>query len=345
MIIKRSFNYDGNVAPEVYNLLNHLPDETLHNLDYGKGHPLAIYNESVSRIIKAFNKVLNIYEKRDIFNEFPTSDFIELLEEQKELLHAMHSHFDDCYQILKITSPYPDTEKIPAKKMKSIKRSAYSWLNNFKHPGIKYFVDNTESYRTFLGKIVNKIKHEQARLRGITVIMDQQQYLGYYIEIIGLNKDNIAKLPDPKIHPGGTAFSFSRDLAFHFYNLYETSFYLKKSLELSFHKLYNISIEYEKIEVDYPDFKDMAKRISNLNIEFFLDEYSKPNPIIVYIEKDKELILKIDSPWYKSYIPNVIKVYWLYEHDGITEYCAMPYFDYYLKNLPIGALPKLLQKE
>ncbi len=102
MIIKRSINCDGNVAPEVYNLLHHLLDDTLHNMDYRKGHPLAIYNESLSRIIKAFTKVLDLHEKHDSFSEFPTSDFLELLEEQKEILDSLHSHFDDCYQYLKL---------------------------------------------------------------------------------------------------------------------------------------------------------------------------------------------------------------------------------------------------
>lgn len=344
MIIKRSINYDGNIAPEVYNLLNHLPDETLHNIDYRKGHPLAIYNESLSRISKSFTKVLDLYEKHDSFNEFPTSDFLELLEEQKELLHSLHSHFDDCYQILKVTSPYPNVKEIPQKQIKNLERSTYSWLNRFRHPGIKYFADNTEYYRTFLGKIVNKIKHEQARLRGISIKMDQQQYLGYYVEVIGLNKENIAKLPDPKIHPGGTAFSFSRDLSFHFYNIYAISHYLKKSLEQSFKQLYGIKVEHKKIEIEYLDFEDISRRISNLSLEFFLDEYSKPHPLVFYIDKNnsKELTLKMDNPWYKSYIPNVIQVYWLYEHDGATEYCAMPYFDYCLKYLPMKSLPELL---
>lgn len=78
MILKRSTKIDGNIAPEVYNLLQNLPDDVIHNQDYGKGHPSAIYHESLSRIIKAFSKVLDLYEKHDILNDFPTSDFLEL---------------------------------------------------------------------------------------------------------------------------------------------------------------------------------------------------------------------------------------------------------------------------
>lgn len=228
-----------------------------------------------------------------------------------------------------------------------MERNTYNWLYKFKNPGIEYFVSNTEDYRVSLGKIVNKIKHEQARLRGITIKMDQQSYIGYFVEITGLNKNNISKLPDSKIHPLGTAFSFSRDLPFHFYNLYEISHYLKKSLELSFQEFYDISIENRKTEVNYPDFGEIAKRLSDLDIHFFMDEYSKPQPLIIYTDKEdnKKLTIKIDETWYKSYIPEVIEVYWLYEPDGVTEYCAMPYYDYLLRYLPIKSWPKLLHKE
>ncbi|WP_048190679.1 hypothetical protein [Methanobacterium sp. SMA-27] len=92
MKIKRSMEYDGNIAPEVYNLLHHLPDEVLHNHDYGKGHPLAIYNESLNRIGKAFSKVLDLYEKHNSYNEFSTENHLKLVEEQKELLHSLHAH-------------------------------------------------------------------------------------------------------------------------------------------------------------------------------------------------------------------------------------------------------------
>lgn len=144
-----------------------------------------------------------------------------------------------------------------------------------------------------------------------------------------------------------SAFSFSRDLPFHFYNLYEISHHLKKSLELSFQQLYDINIKEEKTEVNYPDFADIAKRLSNLDFQFFMDEYYKCTPLI-YPDSDKnELILKLDDPWFKPwfklYTPRVIQVYWLYESDGITEYCAMPYYDYCLKYLPPGAIPKLLK--
>lgn len=345
MILKRSIIHDGNIAPDVYNLLKCLPDEYLHNLEYGKAHPLAIYNESLNRIIKAFSKVLDIYLKHNYFEEFEDDDFLELLDRQKELLHSIHSHFDDCYQIIKVTSPYPNIEGISKKDLKKLERSPYYWLNYFKNPGIKLFTRKTENYRVFIGNIVNKIKHEQARLRGITIKMDQQLYLGYFVEVVGVNKKYVSKLPDLDIHPFGTAFSFARDLFFHFYNLYEISYYLKESLELSFNKNYDSPLKYEKVKVSYPDFGNIAKKLSELDNYFFLDEYSKPHPIIIYEDREdnnKMITLKLDSPWYRPYIPNIVEVKWHYESDGITEHSVMPYIDYCFRYLPIKSLPKLL---
>lgn len=60
--------------------------------------------------------------------------FLNYLDEQKELLHSLHSHFDDCYQILKVTSPYPENETIPPRKMRDLERKAHNWLHYFKHP-------------------------------------------------------------------------------------------------------------------------------------------------------------------------------------------------------------------
>ncbi len=337
MIIKRGMNRDGNIAPEVYNLLINLPDEVLHNLKYGKGHPLAIYNSSINRIMKAFSKVLDIYEKNISLNQFPKKEFLELLEEQKELLHSLHSHFDDCNQIIKVTSTYPDIKNISSKERKNLERSTYRWLEYFKNPGFKYFLDNTKDYRKLVGGIVNKIKHEQALVMGISIKIDQIQSIGYFIEVVGVNKKHISKLPDSKIHPFGTAFSFPRDLAFHFYNLYVISHYLKKSLDFSFKKLYNIEVNYKETNVNYPDFGHIAKRISDLDFNFFPDEYNKPHPLIVYTnqEDNKELKLNLDDPWYFFNNPQVVELYWYIEPDGVTEYCAMPYFDYFLRYLPI----------
>jgi len=333
---------DGNIAPEVYNLLNHLPSEVLHNVEYRKAHPLAIYHESINRILKSFSKILDIYEKNILLNRFPNSEFEELLEEQKELLHSLHSHFDDCNQIIKVTSPYPTNDLPKNKILKKLERSTYRWFEYFENPGFNYFIDVTKGYRTFIGRIVNKIKHEQGRLKGISIKMDQQQCVGYFIEIVGVNKEHSSKLPDTVIHPFGTAFSFSRDLSLHFYKLYEISHYLKKSLEKSFQK-YEIQIEYKKIEVDYLDFWSIANRISDLEISFFPDEYSKLHPMINCNERNniKELTLNLDQPWYKPHIPETVSVYWLCEPDGVTEFSVMPYFDYFLRYLPIESLPKL----
>lgn len=86
MLIKRSIECNGNIGPEVYDLLHNLPDEKLSCRDFKKGHPLAIYNTSLARIMNAFSGVLDEYEKiEESSSEIPTSQFLNLLETQKEL--------------------------------------------------------------------------------------------------------------------------------------------------------------------------------------------------------------------------------------------------------------------
>lgn len=77
-----------------------------------------------------------------------------------------------------------------------------------------------------------------------------------------------------------------------------------------------------------------------------MDEHSKPHPLVVYEQdkNNKSLSMKLDYPWYKFNIPNVVKVYWLAEPDGVTEYYALHYYDYLLKYLPIKSWPELLFK-
>ena len=109
LIIKRSIESDGNIKPEVYNLLNNLPEEVLHHKSYGLLHPLGIYNRSLSRITDAFSDVLTEIKrfKKDIgpigvhSKEHVSFESLNLLKAQKELLYSFQSHIDDCYHILK----------------------------------------------------------------------------------------------------------------------------------------------------------------------------------------------------------------------------------------------------
>lgn len=307
MIIKRSIKNDGNIYPEAYNLLNNLPDEVLLHKLYGNLHPLGIYNRSLSRISKNFLEVLNelkqveekIRDSKVYPRDFPDYEPSKLLKSQRELLYSIQSHFDDCFRILKVTSPYPDMENIKSKQRKSMKRFLPSWLSISKHPTYPAFKTNIQEYKSFIDLVVNKLKHEQGNLRDIVRYNDyeiREKRLGYFVET-GVSPDGESVGPDLSIHPHRRGFSYSMDLSIHFYNIYEISYHLKNALIKSFTKQHNIILKDEfYFKEDSTDFKDVVERICELNLRFFSEEYAKPIPMIEWdSNSENELILSIDK--------------------------------------------------
>jgi hypothetical protein len=307
LIIKRSIKNDGNIKPEAYNLLNNLPDEVLFHKLYGSIHPLGIYNRSLSRISKNFLDVLNelkqvkekITDSKDYPKDFKGYSPSRLLGFQKELLYSIQSHFDDCFRILKVTSPCPDIDKIKSKRKKSMERSLSSWLFISKHPSFLDFKKNIQEYKSFIDLIVNKLKHEQGNLRDIVRFNEfeiREKRLGYFVET-GISFEGESVGPDLSIHINGKGFSYSRDLSVHFYNIYEISHYLKDALIKSFKKRNNISLHYKfYFKEKSNDFNEIAGKLCKLNLRFFNEEYAKPLPIIEWNPNDKNrLILALDK--------------------------------------------------
>jgi hypothetical protein len=315
---------DGNLYPEVYNLLRELPNEALNFSLHKERHPLAIYNRSLIRLQKSFFNILDILGVLDKDPEKIEEQFDRLLEWQKELLYSLQSHMDDCYKILKVTSPLDD--KITTKRTEV-------WLTKSKHPSYAYFSENIKEYRDHIGLIVNKIKHHQARLRKVTIERGYNLH-GYYIEGTDLSREGeIMSCPDREIHPNSTAFSFSRDLCYHFYKIYEISFYLKKSLIKAFKNLYNIEInDLSYCKDENKSFGSIAKKIENINLDFFPDEYDKLIPLISLTESgnNEVLTMKMDKLWFKP-IPYNFSLYFYLEMDGVTEYVEQPYMTYHFE--------------
>ena len=123
-----------------------------------------------------------------------------LLDAQEHFLYSLEEHFDDCYSILDCF--FPD---------RSIRK---------KNAQVKLFTKRLKPYSDLVGALVNKMKHRNARLRGIILSRGNQIVPGYFLE--GVHPDG-ALGPDLHIHksPGGlTAFSFFRDLRLHFVELF-----------------------------------------------------------------------------------------------------------------------------
>jgi hypothetical protein len=188
MIIKRSLECDGNVKPEVYNFLKHLPQEVLHHSSYNYIHPFGIYNRSFKPIINGFSEVLKELNKVEdeiepfkADNKFVGFESSNLLRAQKELLYSIQSHIDDCYHILKATTAYPNMDEFNSRIRRSMGRSPYQWLIHT-NPTVFDFKDNIQEYKSFIDVIVNKLKHEHRRLRDIIYISNFEKRVGYFVE-------------------------------------------------------------------------------------------------------------------------------------------------------------------
>jgi hypothetical protein len=335
MIIKRSIHKDGNILPEAYNYLVNLPDKSSHHLEYGEFHPLDIYNSSIGRIIKAFSTLINELKNVREAREIKVKNLDSILESQKELLHSLHSHVDDCNKILKITSPFENIDQLNSNRKKQVTRSLHSWHLYFKNPYYKYFEEKTRKFRTF-GKIVNKIKHHQARLRLIS-IENLEYSLGYYVEGKITKDENVIVCPDLQIHPDFTAFSFSRDMALNFYILYFISYYLSKSLIKLNKKEYELSIPYSPCEATYTsDLKEIGKYIQDYNLNYFPDEYLKQVPLVsISGSNDINLILNLDENFLKAPDRSKLTVFFYQEGYSKVSHVIRPYVDFMSKKYNI----------
>jgi hypothetical protein len=339
LIIKRTEKKNGNIAPKAYDILYNLPEMSLDYYKFPERHPMGIYNYSLSRILKSFIyiiKQIEIIENKQISKSSELTRSMDiLLIIYSELLHALHAHIDDCFRILKIVSPYPTKEmnNLSSKKRNNVKRSAYKWLKEFNHPSYKNFEKNIAEYRNHIGSIVNKMKHNHARLRLISIDMEGFEVLGYYVEGIDVNKDNkIISCPDTKIHPNYTAFSFNRNLRFHFYYIYEISHYLQEALVFALEKEYNFKPTNFKPYINYnTDFDVVATKVQNLDIAFYFDEYEKSLPQILIKKNDNDIKLTLKLIDNKvQYNINGIRVNFFQEMDAVTEIVKRPYMDYFL---------------
>lgn len=219
--ITRRQRAHGSLQPAVLSTLVGLPDQALHHLAHNLRPPVGIYNLSMGRVLRAFTATL---DELDLAASAPWTDKgvkfdpAKLLAAQTELLEAMLSHIDDGYQILRACHPPQPGVEEPF---------ADTWLANARHPSVAFFKQSVEPYRTDIAAIVNKVKHEHGQLRCVAFTDGHIQTAGYYLE--GVDADGVA-IPDPRVHPNDTAFSFDRDLRLHFVQLFEIGSALKGAL-------------------------------------------------------------------------------------------------------------------
>ena len=164
----------------------------------GLRHPLGTYNTSIGLVEDRIAKVVGLLSRKKG----------GLLEAQESLLHGLMQHLDDCMNILEGFTV--DSQEF--------KRNAH----------VKTYSRGVKKYRSHIGKVTGRIKHQQGRLTSLTARLRAGSFAGYFVSV-GLENGSVG--PDPDIHPNITAFSFNRDLRFHLYHLLQVSASLAQAVE------------------------------------------------------------------------------------------------------------------
>ena len=171
-------------------------------------------------------------------------------------------------------------------------------------------------YRNHVAKMVNKIKHEQGRLRLICHESALGQIIGYFIES---SDENGVIGPDPEIHIlGQTAFSISRDLRFHLCGI----FFVAAQLAQAVYKACGIGVNGKPQHNQR--LIEMIQEIAAISPMFFPDELKKPFPAVKITSSKLHLTFGLQN-LERARAPSHGKLSVSYRGDGVSRSFRIPY--------------------
>ncbi len=338
MIIERKSTVTGSIIPEILEVLSaEFPITDLYNRDLKLRQPLGIYNVSLMTVLASFENVLDEVEKFLLNKPFAKYEDLpdewregfhepKLLVNQRTLLYSLMEHMEDCFNILKCFVPLPSPD--PLKRTKK----AYC-----KHPEINDCVTAVAPYYDHVSNIVNHSKHNQGRIKTFTISTDTMLMPGYFIESCEHIKDPVTGIitwevlgPSSIIHTPNrdTAFSFARDLRFHFVNIYLVSMHLAVAVnKLAGSKASPRIIDHSKMA---SQLLSVARRIEKLPNYFFRDEVLMPVPTVKIIETATTTELRLAYPDPIALLPSLDRgkkymAFVSYRGDAVSVSIHLPY--------------------
>lgn len=293
------------VAPRATSALEAAKDFPTFQTRLKLRHPLAVYNISISQVVSRFSATLKSYKQLSL--PFSTSKEQEernavFLDSLDALLDSLIEHIDDCNNVIRC---FFDSDNDP--KYKKI----YS-----------QFKSSIRPYRDHIGKVVNKIKHEQGRLRPISFTWPGGNSYGYFVE--GANHEG-AVGPDEDIHEGGnTAFSVARDFRFHLCGIYFVGTHLAQAV----YEASSIGTSHRHVSAEATEgLAALIQGISEIPPIFFPDEIRKPVPSVKISTRSGALIACGKLHHEKVSILPSANVRVNFVGDGVTKTFRMPYFN------------------
>jgi hypothetical protein len=282
--ITRSLAIDGTFRPEAVNFLGNIPDKALFHVQHGLRHPESLYQFSLDKVAATFKRVAEAYlsktqEYRD--QRSGAFDLTDLLNYQEAFLHAAREHLDDCYLILQTLVDPTSTQKRS--------RFAEEYVIENRLAGAKAFQQSMESHKkTF--RILNKLKHRQGRLRGVSIWTGAGAHIGYFLEEL----DSEGRLgPSAEIHPDQGAISFARDLPWQIFNIYRCSNRLVEAIRKALVAAYGLAIR-PRIAADDALWKEVVCLAEAVHPRIFPKEV--PKKIATFRRSNDDTVLTIRFP-------------------------------------------------
>lgn len=328
MRIARSKNQDGILAPSALNYLGHIPDNYHFINQHARRPPLGIYNVSFEQLIADFSNLLDEYFKtrefiRENTNKLPGGEeyYEGLLKAQKDLIHSLQAHVDDCYAIL-ATLIDPSTVSLKVAKIRFTDR----WLDAIGFPTLDIFKKSISEYRdNYLAHIVNGLKHRQNRLRGMFFYNADEVRLGYYLE-----EPDMDGVPGPSFNlheNGNSAFSFAKDILFNLYHVYYPSEMLVDAFSGALQRYQSFTLNPQKVSSENDKWLDVLRRACRIQPQVFLSELDKPYPYFSFTENDSDqsLVLMYPVTLMPLEFPQGMRIFGIFKADGVSKSYRIPY--------------------
>ena len=292
MRIDRSTDRDGNLFPEVLNVLAHLPNAYVHHLEHRVHHPQEVFELAFRGVLNSMREVLadlaalpeTATPRED--TELQSFKPERLMRAQKALIGDLAAYTESCFTVLKSLHPPSDVKEIRSK-------ADQAWLQKAKNPVVDSFNQKIKPQFELIRQMNNSLKHGQGRLAPHIFFGERLEVAGYYLSTV---LEDGVRGPDPDVHSDNTALSFHRDLRQKFIYLYIVGKHLSEAVTLTIKARYGERPPKGHYVGSSQLIPEIAIKLSKLSYVFFPDEVKRPVPSVLYRENGgQHLILSSDS--------------------------------------------------
>ncbi len=271
----------ADLMPAAWDAICRVPETVWAHRAQAVLHPRTTYARAIAKIIDAWLDVFPALDALSSELRFEQPAVSAKLLEQRyiRLLHALNEHFDACYSVIRCLHA-PQRDKAEWHEHAARRQNP---------PGLKAFDEQAvKGYRDArLGRIVNLLKHDHARLSLLSMRTDlfgASLTLGYFVDG-PLPSGAIG--PAPRVHRGGnSAFSFNRDMLLNWWWLYRTSKLLASIVEATSSRTTKVATEVSPLDDAVPadvspKLVELCREIAALRLDFMPDEVGQPFPLVL----------------------------------------------------------------